>query len=47
MAGISPIPESEIGWYFRNRHIEPEAWVFDALDALDRVAVESAGEAAK
>lgn len=47
MAGLSPITEAEIGWYFRNRGIVPEYWVFDALGALDRAAIESAGESVK
>lgn len=44
MAGQSPIPESEIGWFFRNRHIEPDLWVFDAISALDAVALAAAVE---
>lgn len=39
MAGISPIPESEIGWFFHNRGIEPEIWVLDAINELDAVAI--------
>lgn len=44
MAGPSPIPESEIGWFFRNRGITPQGWEIDAIDALDRVATEPTGE---
>lgn len=47
MGGQSPIAESEIGWFFRNRHITPQGWEFDALDALDRLAMESTSEAVK
>ena len=39
MSGPSPIPESEIGWYFRNRHISPTLWELTAISALDRVAL--------
>lgn len=45
MNGPCPISESEIGWFFRNRGITPMGWALDALDALDRVAMESAGNA--
>lgn len=41
MAGVSPIPESEIGWFFRNRCICPDGWELDALAALDMVARDS------
>lgn len=44
MSGIAPIPESEIGWFFRNRGIVPESWELDAIEALDRLALKSAGE---
>jgi len=44
MAAIAPIHESEIGWFFLNRGMAPEGWVFDALDRLDAVAMESASE---
>jgi hypothetical protein len=37
MHGISPIPESEIGWFFRNRGITPEAWEIEAINRLDLV----------
>lgn len=39
MAGACPIPESEIGWFFRNRGINPEAWEIDAINYLDAVAL--------
>lgn len=41
MAGMSPIPEAEIGWFFRNRMIDLAGWELDALAALDAVAIES------
>ena len=44
MAGLSPISESEIGWFFRNRSITPDGWEFDAIDALDRLAIEFANQ---
>jgi len=39
MSGPSPISESEIGWFFHNRHITPKGWEIDAIDQLDRVAL--------
>lgn len=44
VTGISPISESQIGWFFRNRGIVPESWELEAIDALDRLALKSAGE---
>lgn len=38
MSGICAIPESEIGWFFRNRSITPEVWELDAIDRLDVIA---------
>jgi hypothetical protein len=44
MAGICQLPESEIGWFFRNRGLAPEPWELDAINRLDAVALESSGE---
>ena len=41
MAGIAPLLESEIGWFFSNRGIAPEPWELDAINALDRAAMEA------
>lgn len=44
ISGISLISESQIGWFFRNRGITPEGWELEAIEALDRLALKSAGE---
>jgi len=41
MSGVAPLLESEIGWFFANRGITPELWELDAINALDRSAIES------
>lgn len=41
MSGVSPLLESEIHFFFRNRQIVPEAWEVDALAALDLVAIKA------
>jgi len=35
-----PIPESEVGWFFQNRRIEPAGWEPDVIRMLDRAALE-------
>lgn len=42
MSGINPISESEIYYFFCNRHATPEAWEIDALAALDVVVINAA-----
>lgn len=41
-SGASCIPESEVHYFFRNRHIAPEVWEVDAISALDGVALAAA-----
>lgn len=41
MNGFSPIPESEIGWFFLNRSLSVNPWVIDAIARLDLVALKS------
>lgn len=41
MNGALPLPESEIGWFFRNRGLEPAVWEIDAIARLDLIALES------
>jgi hypothetical protein len=41
MGGAMPLPESEIGWFFRNRGIQPSVWEIDAIVRLDLIALES------
>lgn len=47
VSGISPIPESEIGWFFYNRGLEPEVWVLDAINDLDAVAISTVTDSSK
>jgi hypothetical protein len=32
---INPISEPSIGWYFRNRRIQPLQWELDAIMAIE------------
>lgn len=47
MNGISPIPESEMHYFFSNRQIQPQAWEVDAISAIDVVAITAAQEEQK
>jgi len=44
MAGMAPIAESEIGWFFRNRGISTDGWEFDAINRLDVAAMNADAE---
>jgi hypothetical protein len=46
MAGMAPIAESEIGWFFRNRGISTDGWEFDAINRLDVAAMNADAEKA-
>ena len=39
--GASPLLESEIGWFFRNRGLSPQVWELDAIARLDVVELNS------
>ena len=41
--GASPIAESEMGWFFRNRQIEVQPWEIEAICRLDLVAYSEKG----
>lgn len=36
-----PVPETEIGAFFRNRQIVPDGWEFDAIRQLDSAVLDS------
>lgn len=42
--GVSAISEQEIGWFFRNRGIQPESWEIDLIAQLDALALELAAD---
>lgn len=42
--GPGPITEQDIGWFFRNRRIEPQGWQLDAIRMLDGIALGSMAE---
>ena len=46
MQGMNPITESEIGWFFLNRKINPELWEIEAIERLDALTLSlpTAGE---
>jgi hypothetical protein len=38
--GTGAISETELGWFFRNRGIQPAPWEVDLLAALDMLALQ-------
>ena len=41
--GVTPIAESEIGWFFRNRQIEVQPWEVEAINRIDFLAYAEKG----
>jgi hypothetical protein len=39
--GASPLTESDIGWFFRNRRLAPEGWQIELIRRLDVIALQS------
>jgi hypothetical protein len=40
-SGKSAITENEMGWFFRNRAIQPQPWEVEILASLDLLALQT------